>query len=66
MNGEFSLFFCPPTLVLLLICCFRWLKSPTFGTWLAQQEQIVQTVLNDPLLPFNSVATIHNSHGGQN
>lgn len=27
----------------------RWLKSPAFGTWLAQQEQIVQTVLNDPL-----------------
>jgi len=26
----------------------RWLKSPAFGTWLAQQEQIVQTVLNDP------------------
>ena len=34
---------------------FRWLKSPTFGTWLAQQEQIVQTVLNDPP-PSNSVA----------
>ena len=29
---------------------FRWLKSPAFGTWLAQQEQIVQTVLNDPPL----------------
>ncbi|KAF8813388.1 DUF1630-domain-containing protein [Phlegmacium glaucopus] len=28
----------------------RWLKSPAFGTWLAQQEQIVQTVLNDPPL----------------
>ena len=28
---------------------YRWLKSPAFGTWLAQQEQIVQTVLNDPL-----------------
>ncbi|KIM35253.1 hypothetical protein M413DRAFT_20781 [Hebeloma cylindrosporum] len=26
----------------------RWLKSPAFGTWLAQQEQIVQSVLNDP------------------
>jgi hypothetical protein len=24
-----------------------WLKSPAFGTWLAQQEQIVQNVLND-------------------
>ena len=34
---------------------FRWLKSPTFGTWLAQQEQIVQSVLNDPP-PSNSAA----------
>jgi len=24
----------------------RWLKSPAFGTWVAQQEQIVQDVLN--------------------
>ncbi|KAF8969105.1 hypothetical protein BDZ97DRAFT_264108 [Flammula alnicola] len=29
----------------------RWLKSPAFGTWLAQQEQIVQSVLNDPPPP---------------
>lgn len=40
--------------VYFLICfvpiyLFRWLKSPAFGTWLAQQEQIVQAVLNDPL-----------------
>ncbi|KAF9532638.1 hypothetical protein CPB83DRAFT_784718 [Crepidotus variabilis] len=26
----------------------RWLKSPAFGAWLAQQEQIVQNVLNEP------------------
>ncbi|KAF8879304.1 hypothetical protein CPB84DRAFT_1687970 [Gymnopilus junonius] len=35
----------------------RWLKSPAFGTWLAQQEQIVQNVLNEPappLLPSSS------------
>ncbi|PPR05961.1 hypothetical protein CVT24_004625 [Panaeolus cyanescens] len=25
----------------------RWLKSPAFGAWLAQQEQIVQDVLNE-------------------
>ncbi|KIK62649.1 hypothetical protein GYMLUDRAFT_242791 [Collybiopsis luxurians FD-317 M1] len=25
----------------------RWLKTPTFGLWLAQQESIVQNVLND-------------------
>ena len=34
----------------------RWLKSPAFGTWLAQQENIVQTVLNDsPLIPPASI-----------
>ncbi|KAH9481785.1 Protein DENND6B [Psilocybe cubensis] len=26
----------------------RWLKSPAFATWLAQQEQIVLNVLNEP------------------
>ena len=42
------------SLIYLYFCwsvMFRWLKSPTFGTWLAQQEQIVQTVLNEPPLP---------------
>lgn len=31
----------------LLFCLCRWLKTPTFGLWLAQQESIVQNVLND-------------------
>ncbi|KDR78789.1 hypothetical protein GALMADRAFT_118246 [Galerina marginata CBS 339.88] len=34
----------------------RWLKSPAFGTWLAQQEQIVQSVLNDPPPPPPALA----------
>ncbi|XP_006459032.1 hypothetical protein AGABI2DRAFT_200957 [Agaricus bisporus var. bisporus H97] len=27
----------------------RWLKSPSFGVWLAHQESIVQTILNTPV-----------------
>ncbi|KAF9560706.1 DUF1630-domain-containing protein [Agrocybe pediades] len=34
----------------------RWLKSPAFGAWLAQQEQIVQSVLNDPPVPSPRIA----------
>ncbi|KAF9480001.1 DUF1630-domain-containing protein [Pholiota conissans] len=33
----------------------RWLKSPAFGAWLAQQEQIVQTILNEA--PASIVST---------
>ncbi|CAA7266811.1 unnamed protein product [Cyclocybe aegerita] len=36
----------------------RWLKSPAFGAWLAQQEQIVQSVLNDPpVIPASAAVT---------
>lgn len=30
------------------LCFGRWLKSPSFGVWLARQEAIVQDILNTP------------------
>ncbi|KAJ3514657.1 hypothetical protein NLJ89_g2253 [Agrocybe chaxingu] len=41
----------------------RWLKSPAFGAWLAQQEQIVQSVLNDP--PSTPASAAVTSGGGE-
>ncbi len=32
-----------------LMPSYRWLKTPAFGLWLAQQEQIVKGVLEKSL-----------------
>ena len=44
MSGKYG-YPCQPRGVLMFLG-HRWLKSPAFGTWVAQQEQIVQDVLN--------------------